>query len=139
VTPADQPAPDQAATDAGGAPAQASAAGAQANGNSGNQAQVHPALAPGAVPQAYSAGAPQPVHPALASQPLVVQVAAISNPDDAEVLVDALRKRDYPVTARRDPADNFIHVRIGPFATRAIAEQWRMKLLNDGYNAVVQQ
>ena len=68
----------------------------------------------------------------------MVQIAAVSNPEDAEVLVEALRKRNYPVTVRREPGDNFIHVRIGPFATRAIADQWRMKLLNDGYNAVIQ-
>ena len=68
----------------------------------------------------------------------MVQVAAVSNQQDADVLVNALRKRNYPVVARRDPADNYIHIRIGPFASHAIADQWRLKLLNDGYNAVVQ-
>jgi cell division septation protein DedD len=29
-------------------------------------------------------------------------------------------------------------VRIGPFKTRDEAEIWRQKLLNDGYNAIVQ-
>lgn len=67
----------------------------------------------------------------------MVQVAAVSNPEDAQVLVNALRQRSYPVTARRGPGDDYIHVRVGPFATRAIAEQWKAKLLNDGYNAVV--
>lgn len=71
-------------------------------------------------------------------QPLMVQIAAVSNPQDAEVLVGALRERGYPVTVRRNLTDNLIHVRIGPFASRELANQWRMKLLNDGYNAVVQ-
>jgi len=31
-----------------------------------------------------------------------------------------------------------IHVRIGPFKTRDEADAWRQKLLNDGYNAIVQ-
>jgi hypothetical protein len=31
-----------------------------------------------------------------------------------------------------------IHVRIGPFASRDEADKWRMKLLNDGYNAILQ-
>jgi cell division septation protein DedD len=68
----------------------------------------------------------------------MVQIAAVSNTEDAEVLTSALRRRGYAVTARRDPADNLLHVRIGPFATPAEANSWRMKLLNDGYNAVVQ-
>jgi cell division septation protein DedD len=68
----------------------------------------------------------------------VVQIAAVANSEDADVLVNALRKRGYAVTARRDPTDNLIHVRIGPFGTRNIADQWRQKLLNDGYNAIVQ-
>jgi cell division septation protein DedD len=69
---------------------------------------------------------------------LMVQIAAVANPDDADVLVNALRKRGYAVTVRREPADNLIHVRIGPFASRSVADQWRMKLLNDGYNAIIQ-
>jgi DedD protein len=97
------------------------------NQAAGNQ----PALASGMRP-AY-----QPAQP-LPAQPLMVQIAAVSNPQDAEVLVGALRERGYPVTVRRNLTDNLIHVRIGPFASRELANQWRMKLLNDGYNAVVQ-
>ena len=68
----------------------------------------------------------------------MVQIAAVSNAEDADVLTGALRKRGYAVTARRDPADNLIHVRIGPFATLAEANGWKLRLLNDGYNAIVQ-
>jgi len=104
------------------------------------KSEVHPAL------QQTAANTPpgQPgesgsVHPALQSaQPLMVEIAAVSNPQDAEVLVTALRQRGYAVTVRRNLTDNLIHVRIGPFATREIANQWRTKLLSDGYNAVVQ-
>jgi cell division septation protein DedD len=69
---------------------------------------------------------------------LMVQVAAVKNDEDATVLTNALRRRGYPVISHRDPADGLIHVRIGPFPTREEANQWRMKLLNDGYNAIVQ-
>jgi DedD protein len=69
---------------------------------------------------------------------LMVQIAAVSNPEDADVLVNALRKRGYAVTAHRDAADGLIHVRIGPFSNRNEANNWRLKLLNDGYNAIVQ-
>lgn len=136
VTPPDQPATDQAANPAG-APAQpATPAGAPSNPE--QQPQVHAALGSESAPQSSAPAGSSAVHPALASQPLMVQIAAVSNPDDADVLVNALRKRNYPVTERRGPGDDYIHVRIGPFATRAVAEQWKTKLLNDGYNAVIQ-
>lgn len=73
--------------------------------------------------------------PALA---LMVQIAAVSHQEDADVLVGALRRRGYAVNTRRDPADNLIHVRIGPFASLNDANATRQKLLNDGYNAIVQ-
>ena len=76
---------------------------------------------------------------ALRSSPgIMVQIAAVSHPEDADVLVSALRKRGYAVTARRDPADNLIHVQVGPFANRNDAIAMRQNLLNDGYNAIVQ-
>ena len=54
------------------------------------------------------------------------------------MLVGALRKHGYAVSAQREPADNLIHVRIGPFNDRNEANRWRLKLLNDGYNAMIQ-
>ena len=51
---------------------------------------------------------------------------------------EEFRKHGYAVEARRDPADNLIHVRIGPFNDRDEANRWRLKLLNDGYNAMIQ-
>jgi cell division septation protein DedD len=68
----------------------------------------------------------------------MVQIAAVSHPEDADVLVGALRKRGYAVSARRDPTDGLLHVQIGPFANRNDAYAMRQKLLNDGYNAIVQ-
>ena len=68
----------------------------------------------------------------------MVQIAAVSHTEDSDVLVSALRKRGYAVTARREAADNLIHVRIGPFTSRDEANRWRQKLMNDGYNAIVQ-
>lgn len=68
----------------------------------------------------------------------MVQVAAVKHAADADVLTDALRKRAYPVSQYRDPVDGLIHVRVGPFSSHEEADRWRMKLLNDGYNAIVQ-
>jgi len=76
-----------------------------------------------------------PVSPAATSW---VQVAAVSHVEDAQVLTTALRKRGYTVTPRRE-ADDLIHVRIGPFASSDEAKRWRVKLLDDGYNAEIQQ
>ena len=69
---------------------------------------------------------------------IMVQIAAVAHPEDADVLVGALRKRGYAVTARRDPTDGLLHVQIGPFPNRTDASAMRQKLLNDGYNAIVQ-
>jgi len=90
--------------------------------------------------------AKQADNPALSSQPLptqppsvfMVQIAAVSEQQDADVLVSALRKHSYPVTVQRDPADSLLHVRIGPYTSIDNANTMRQKLLNDGYNAVVQ-
>ncbi len=110
-----------------------------------------------APPQQAPAGSQQwavkPAFPAQATQPpptagsafttgatqgVVVQVAAVSHVEDAEVLVNALRRRGYTVTARRDLADSLIHVQVGPFNNRNDANAMRIKLLNDGYNAIVE-
>jgi cell division septation protein DedD len=75
---------------------------------------------------------------APATGSLMVQIASVAQTEDADVLMSALRRRGYAVVARREPLDGLIHVRIGPFKTRAEADSWRQKLLNDGYNAIVQ-
>ncbi len=78
--------------------------------------------------------------PAVAEQAggIMVQIAAVSHPEDSEVLVGALRKRGYAVSSRRDPGDGLLHVQVGPFANRTDALAMRKRLLNDGYNAIVQ-
>jgi cell division septation protein DedD len=77
---------------------------------------------------------------ALVAAPLalMVQVATLAHEEDADVLVQALRRKGYAVGSHRDMADGMVHVRVGPFASRDAANQWRQKLLNDGYNAVVE-
>jgi cell division septation protein DedD len=124
----------------GGATTSAEPAGQPGSSANQNQIQAKPVLPP-------TPGPPQPlaataVQPALAapSSPaatLMVQIAAVSHPEDADVLVNALRRRGYAVVARRD-ADGLIHIRVGPFNTRDEANIWRQELLNDGYNAIVQ-
>jgi DedD protein len=67
----------------------------------------------------------------------VVQVAAVSHQEDADVLVTALKRKGYNVAIRQVPQDKLLHVQIGPFATKKDAEAMRQRLLADGYNAIV--
>ena len=110
-----------------------------------SQPQVKPALDAQVRPAfAGQTGVAQPasalrVQPAMTQvQGWMVQIAAVSHPEDAEVLVNALRKRGYTAMARRDVGDSLIHVQTGPFVNRNDANAMRQKLLSDGYNAIVQ-
>jgi DedD protein len=79
------------------------------------------------------------IQPATAQvQGWMVQIAAVSRAEDADVLVSALRKRGYAVSARHAIGDNLIHVQTGPFVSRNDANAMRQKLLNDGYNAIIE-
>jgi cell division septation protein DedD len=103
-----------------------------------NQPQVRPALGAYGNGPGQSSQAPA-VHAALPlTSQYAVQIAAVANSVDANVLTNALRKRNYPVTERRDPVDGLIHVRVGPFASHDEANRWRAKLQDDGYNAVIE-
>jgi DedD protein len=126
-------------------PAQGPESPAATQATPANESAVRPAM--GAQPSATqptgaNPGAPNQVQPALspgsaAGSGIMVQVAAVSHVDDANVLMGALRKRGYAVSARREPDDNLIHVQVGPFASRADANTMSQRLLGDGYNAVV--
>ncbi len=71
------------------------------------------------------------------SHPPMVQVAVLYTQEDATNLLDALSKHGFTAMANRE-RDNRIHVRLGPFPTRDDATAMRDKLLNNGYNAVIQ-
>ena len=101
---------------------------------------VKPALVetkPVAPVQAAKVSAQPAATPASAPSGIMVQIAAVSNPADADVLIGALQKHGYTVAARHQPSDTLIHVQIGPFPTRADAVAMRQKLLGDGYNAII--
>jgi DedD protein len=87
--------------------------------------------------QAVAQGA-SPAEPALpiAQQP-VVQIAAVSHQQDADLLVSTLKRRGYNVTIHTDPHDKLLHVQVGPFATRPEAQAMRQRLIGDGFNAIV--
>lgn len=105
-------------------------------------APEHPAAAESAEVPAPRAVAPSALLPGASASPtqggsIMVQVAAVSHQDDADLLVGALRARGYTVSARPTAGDTFIHVQVGPFSNKRDAEAMRQRLLGDGYNALL--
>ena len=74
---------------------------------------------------------------AAAAGSSVVQVAAVSHKEDAEMLASALKQRGYSVSVRQGSQDKLLHVQVGPFATKKDADTMRQRLQADGYNAIV--
>jgi cell division septation protein DedD len=103
----------------------------------------HPALA-AAQPVARTTSSPDEA-PAAAVAPaaetpsagIMVQIAAVMRQADAEMLATALRSNGYAAVVRTEPQDKFLHVQIGPFATRDQAKAMRARLQADGYNAFI--
>ena len=77
--------------------------------------------------------APQPA----AAGSFVVQVAAVSSQDVANILLSTLQKKGYAVAARHEPQDQLLHIQIGPFPDRKDADAMRQRVLADGFNAIV--
>jgi cell division septation protein DedD len=69
-----------------------------------------------------------------------VQVAAVSKQEDADALVEALKKKQYPAfTASGSTSDKLFHVQIGPYGDIKDAEIMRAKLISDGYNPILKK
>ena len=92
-----------------------------------------------AAPKEPAAAPPEVMKPANLGQGFVVQIAAVSRKDDAEALVGALRKKNYPVFVVDGPGDKLFHIQVGPFASRPDAQGMKDRLAGDGYNAIVKQ
>ena len=69
-----------------------------------------------------------------------VQVAAVSKEEDAQALVDALKKKEYPAfVAAQSNADKLFRVQLGPFVEVKDAESMRTKLIGDGYSPILKK
>jgi cell division septation protein DedD len=68
---------------------------------------------------------------------IMVQIAAVSSQDVADILTSSLEKKGYTVAVRHEPQDKLLHVQIGPFADRKDAEAMQQRVLADGFNAIV--
>jgi cell division septation protein DedD len=69
-----------------------------------------------------------------------VQVAAVTKQDDAQALVEALKKKQYAAfSSNTSSADKFFHVQVGPFGDLKDAEATKAKLISDGYNPILKK
>jgi DedD protein len=68
-----------------------------------------------------------------------VQVAAVSKQEDADALVDALKKKQYPAFVAPVAADKLCRVQVGPFSDVKEAEATRTRLIADGYSPILKK
>ncbi|HEY1799673.1 MAG TPA: SPOR domain-containing protein [Terriglobales bacterium] len=94
--------------------------------------------APTTAPQATTAPA-NPADSLTNANGYLVQVAAVTKQEDADALVDALKKKQYPAFASANAVDKLVHVQVGPFSDIKQAEDTRTKLMNDGYNPILKK
>jgi DedD protein len=88
---------------------------------------------------AAKSGPPDPMT-ASSGPGYFVQVAAVSKQDDAQALVDALKKKQYAAfTASTTAGDKLYHVQVGPFGDLKEAEATKAKLVSDGYNPILKR
>jgi DedD protein len=68
-----------------------------------------------------------------------VQVAAVSKQEDADALVDALKKKQYPAFVAPLAVDKLCRVQVGPFSDVKDAEAMRTRLIADGYSPILKR
>jgi DedD protein len=128
---------------AGSAPSPAAPASAADTGTKNPADQPAPSAAgqdTGASQPAANTGS-APADP-VGTPPLngyYVQVAAVSKQEDADALVDALKKKQYPAFSANAAPDKLFHVQVGPYADVKDAELMRAKLVGDGYNPILKK
>lgn len=100
--------------------------------------QAAPQLKPAVAVKTPAPVAAAPVARSAAAGPAaLVQVAAVSHQEDADILAGALKRKGYTVAVRHEPNDKLLHIQLGPFANRKEAEAMKQRLSADGYNAIV--
>jgi DedD protein len=112
-------------------------------------AQLNPAPAantspantqPPSAAETKSADAAPDAATVLSTSNYFVQVAAVSKQDDAQALVEALKKKQYTAFATNSsPTDKLYHVQVGPFGDVKEAEATKAKLVSDGYNPILKK
>jgi cell division septation protein DedD len=104
--------------------------------------KAQPTSSPAAAPStdAPANTAPDAASAASVSAGYYVQVAAVTRQEDADALVEALKKKQYPAfDANNASVDKFYRVQVGPYADIKDAEAMRARLISDGYNPIVKK
>ena len=104
-------------------------------------AKTDTAAAPAnAAPAQAAPNTPDPTTTLPTASSYFVQVAAVSKQEDADSLVDALKKKQYPaLIAAPVPTDKLFRVQVGPFSDIKDAEAMRTKLIADGYSPILKK
>jgi len=124
-----------AAAQAEPAPAPVSAASTKNSANAADAMIAGDRPAAGGQQPATSS---RPLAPAISpTGTIMVQIAAVSSQDVADILLASLKKKGYSVSVRHEPQDKLLHVQIGPFANRKDADAMCQRVLADGFNAIV--
>ncbi|HTZ84556.1 MAG TPA: SPOR domain-containing protein [Candidatus Acidoferrales bacterium] len=93
-----------------------------------------------ATPAPASTASPVDPSTTIPSAGYYVQVAAVSKQEDADSLVDALKKKEYSAfVSPSATTDKLFHVQVGPFSDIKDAEAMRAKLISDGYSPIVKK
>jgi DedD protein len=123
------PAPSDANSPAANQSAASGSPAASSSGTSSAGTQAQPS----------QTGTPDPMAP-LPSSSYFVQVAAVTKQEDAESLVDALKKKQDPAfVASNSTNEKLFRVQVGPFSDVKDAEATRSRLINDGYNPILKK
>jgi DedD protein len=106
-----------------------------------NDPKADPKTDPNAAPAAGQTPATNGADPTttLPTAAYFVQVAAVSKQEDADALVDALKKKQYPAFVAPVTADKLCRVQVGPFSDVKDAEAMRTRLVADGYTPIVKR
>lgn len=106
---------------------------------SDQKTDANPTVTNAAATQTPPENTPDPTT-TLPTSAYFVQVAAVSKQEDADALVDALKKKDYPAfVAQQAATDKLFRVQVGPFTDIKDAEAMRGRLVGDGYSPILKK
>jgi cell division septation protein DedD len=94
---------------------------------------------PAPAPKTELAATPPESAPALVSRQLHLQIAAVRLREDAEALVESMRKKGYRGMVNDEGADGLHRVLIGPFSSEREAQEMKAQLEKDGHKSILKR
>ena len=77
--------------------------------------------------------------PALVAREMHLQLAAVRVRDDAELMVQNVKKKGYPVMLNSDTRDGWYRVLVGPFTDERAAQEMKAMLERDGFKSILKR